>query len=934
MEERVKLNRTRFYLFNIILAIGLIVFATSSLKSSSAGKTGSTSSGCGGGGCHTQNSATTLAFSNSKGSWTVNTGETIRITVTITNAAQSKAGCNIGVKTAQSGGSNTGTISNPTSGFQIQSGEVTHSGAQNLDGTGKIEVSFDWQAPTSAGTYYVQAAGNAVNGTGSTDGDQWNTSTQAITVVSQPTLTLTAPMGGGAYCPGGSTNITWTQNAATQINITLSSDGGNSFPTTIASNVPAVALSYTWAISGSLPAGNQYRIKITDANNSALTSQSASNFSLSTPTSITKQPTSKTACTGTSVAFDVDAVGGNVTYQWKFNGSNINGSTSKTLTLPNVFISSAGDYTCEVSGACGNPVLSSVATLTVTNGPSITAHPLPLVACIGGIATFFGDATGSNLSFKWQKDGVDIPNTNSKTLTLANLTSADAGNYRLVASSAGCAIAASSNVAALNLTAPPLVTTQPVGLTQCENTPAKLFVNSSGNVTSVKWYKNGVEQFSFTSSTITFSALTANDAGAYYCVLNGQCSPAASSATVNVNVTTKPAITTQPTNKSTPEGTKITMFIAATSNGTNTTYQWKKGATNVAGATSATLTFNAVALTDAGDYVCVVTNECGNVTSNSAKLSVSPTGGANITFVDDKLIVDTLEVNKTYDFVANGVIKNTGTKDGNITALKVIGPLATVLTPKNLTFPLAVKAGESRTITFDYKPSTRGTSIGELEVMAEGASAAVTLPITATAYALDAPVTLSKSTLEVASQKVGELGTNKVGVKNNGTFNEKISKITFSDNKFTATSGLAISPSKEEMLDINYTPTTASDLPATASIYFEAAKNPITLQLLGKVGGLSVEIDENLVDMLNVSPNPSSDFVNIKFENQKDFTLELSIIDLKGNLVKSFGVLASKSTELTWNCTNEFGEKVSSGSYIGIIKSNGKAKIFKIEVSK
>jgi len=928
-----KFNRTKFYLFNIILAIGLIAFSTTSLQSNSASKIGSTSSGCGGGGCHgDNNSATTFTYSNSKGSWTVNTGETIRITVKISNSSQPKVGCDIGVKTEQSGGSNTGTISNPSSGFQVISGEVTHSGAQTLSSS--IDVSFDWQAPTSAGTYFVQVAGNAVNGTGNADGDQWNTGTQAITVVSAPNLTLTAPNGGGAYCPGGSTNISWTQNAATLINITLSSDGGSNFPTTIATNIPAVALSYIWAISGSLPAGNQYRIKITDANNSSLTSQSASNFSMSTPTAITKQPSSKVACNGTAIAFDVNAVGGNLTYKWKLNGNDISGATSKTYTIPSVIPSSAGDYTCEVSGACGNPIISNTAALTVTSGPAITTQPMAQTACIGGVVTFFGEATGSNLSFKWQKDGVDVPNATSKTLTLTNLVSDNAGSYKVIAASSGCAIAASSNVAALTLAAPPLVTTQPVGFTQCEGGAGKLFVTSSGNITSVKWFKDGVELTSQTSATINLSNLSANDKGAYYSTLKGTCSPDANSATVNVIVNSKPAISTQPLNKSTPEGTKITMFVNATSNAPNTVYQWKKGTTNVAGATSATLTFDAVALTDAGDYTCEVTNDCGKAVSNIAKLTVSPTGGANITFASESLVVDTLEVNKVYDFVASGLIKNTGTKDGNITALKVIGPLANLLTPKNVTLPMAIKAGETKTITFDYKPNTRGTTLGELEVTTDVSATPINLGITATAYILDAPVTLSKSSLEVASLKVGEKGTNKVGVINNGSYSEKVTKVVLSNSAFASTSGLAIAPSKEENLAIDYLPTVATDVPATASIYFEAAKNPLTLQLLGKIGALSVELDENLVESLQVSPNPSSDFVNIRFANQKDFTIELSIIDLKGNLVKSFGMIADKSAELTWNCTNELGEKVSNGTYIGIIKSNGKAKIFKIEVSK
>jgi hypothetical protein len=81
-------------------------------------------------------------------------------------------------------------------------------------------------------------------------------------------------------------------------------------------------------------------------------------------TAITLQPQSQTACAGANVLFAVTANGGNLTYQWRFNGAPIGGAVSPTYTINNVQTSNAGNYDVVVTGMCGT-VTSTAAVLTV-----------------------------------------------------------------------------------------------------------------------------------------------------------------------------------------------------------------------------------------------------------------------------------------------------------------------------------------------------------------------------------------------------------------------------------------------------------------------------------------------------------------------------------------------------------------------------------------
>jgi subtilase family serine protease len=96
------------------------------------------------------------------------------------------------------------------------------------------------------------------------------------------------------------------------------------------------------------------------------------------PPFIILQPTNQTIIVGTNVTFNVTAGGSlPLSYQWNFNGTNLNGATNAMLTMINVQVTQAGNYAVLVTNAYGS-VLSSNAVLTVNPAPvPVPANPRP-----------------------------------------------------------------------------------------------------------------------------------------------------------------------------------------------------------------------------------------------------------------------------------------------------------------------------------------------------------------------------------------------------------------------------------------------------------------------------------------------------------------------------------------------------------------------------
>ena len=92
-----------------------------------------------------------------------------------------------------------------------------------------------------------------------------------------------------------------------------------------------------------------------------------------------------------------------------------------------------------------------------------------------------------------------------------------------------------------------------------------------------------------------------------------------------------PAITTQPSNQTVAVGQTATFSVVATGTAP-LSYQWQKGTTAIAGATSPAYTTAATTLSDNGSqFTVIVSNSAGSVTSNPATLTVTSSGSPVIT---------------------------------------------------------------------------------------------------------------------------------------------------------------------------------------------------------------------------------------------------------------------------------------------------------------
>jgi hypothetical protein len=157
-----------------------------------------------------------------------------------------------------------------------------------------------------------------------------------------------------------------------------------------------------------------------------------------TAPSITTQPMNVTACVGSPVTFSVCATGTEpLSYQWQKNGADIPLAIARNLVIDPVTTTEWGDYTVNVSNSCGY-VVSSTATLTVKTAPSITTQPTNVTAYVGSPVTFSVCATGTEpLSYRWQKNGVEIQGAMGSTYTIPSLKMSDGGSYTVNVSN-GC----------------------------------------------------------------------------------------------------------------------------------------------------------------------------------------------------------------------------------------------------------------------------------------------------------------------------------------------------------------------------------------------------------------------------------------------------------------------------------------------------------------
>ena len=293
-----------------------------------------------------------------------------------------------------------------------------------------------------------------------------------------------------------------------------------------------------------------------------------------------------------------------------------------------------------------NPSASAVTfSLTSDSGRvAVVQSPVAVAAVAGGTATFAVVAGGSPApTYQWRRNGVNlveggrITGTQTATLTIAGVLTADNGNYDVVVANTTAvgAYSTASNSAALSVDGTPLILTQPGNQTVSGGAATNFGVSVySRSAATYRWQRSadggttwndladGTNIGNSGTANLYLSAIDVTRSGELYRVLITNAVGSTLSSAATLLVQSPATITTQPAPQSVTVGQPFTFTVVA-SGVPAPTYQWKFGTTTIAGATNASYTKASAAASDAGNYSVVVTNAGATVTSSAAALTVN-----------------------------------------------------------------------------------------------------------------------------------------------------------------------------------------------------------------------------------------------------------------------------------------------------------------------
>jgi fructan beta-fructosidase len=165
---------------------------------------------------------------------------------------------------------------------------------------------------------------------------------------------------------------------------------------------------------------------------------------LGNPPVFSVQPTNQSAYVGQNITFTALAQSSQpLNYQWYRGGAALAEQTNSNLTLPDVQLADANQYSVTVSNALGTTT-SAAATLTVQTISVAISSPSNIPINSGSNVVINASVNGATpLTLQWYKNGAAISGATAATLALGGNGVFDAGQYVLVASNANGSVTSS-----------------------------------------------------------------------------------------------------------------------------------------------------------------------------------------------------------------------------------------------------------------------------------------------------------------------------------------------------------------------------------------------------------------------------------------------------------------------------------------------------------
>ncbi len=148
-------------------------------------------------------------------------------------------------------------------------------------------------------------------------------------------------------------------------------------------------------------------------------------------TRLLSQSGDTTICEGQRVTLSTETEGYKLLFKWFQNGNLVQSDSSGLFNILSAKTVNSGDYKCEISGFCGS-VVSNIMKLTVLPLTNILSVSPDVVVPFGNDVTLDVNAEGNDLTYQWEKDGINILNSTNSQLLLQQVNAADIGLYQSI----------------------------------------------------------------------------------------------------------------------------------------------------------------------------------------------------------------------------------------------------------------------------------------------------------------------------------------------------------------------------------------------------------------------------------------------------------------------------------------------------------------------
>jgi sugar lactone lactonase YvrE len=262
------------------------------------------------------------------------------------------------------------------------------------------------------------------------------------------------------------------------------------------------------------------------------------------------------------------------------------------------------------------------------SAPLITTQPASRAVTTGSNVSFSVIATSRTpLSYQWRKNSMNISGATGSSYVRNNVQTGDVGIYSVVVGNPFGNVA--SFDALLEVFTPPTFFAQPQNQTVVAGNNAVFSAGVNGSAPiSFQWSKDGLNISGATYIPYYRTNVQSADGGDYTLVITNR-GGSATSTVARLTVIVPARITSQPESSIAVVGSSVSFSVTA-SGTLPLTYQWRRNAVNIFGATSSSYIRTNVQSSDAGNYSVVVANSGGAVISSNAILTVvvPPTIGA------------------------------------------------------------------------------------------------------------------------------------------------------------------------------------------------------------------------------------------------------------------------------------------------------------------